>query len=150
MRMSNIIAAAGQSAEQLGGSSDQLRSFALVELAGLHPSMIVIGPQPGWDHALGFTAIELEIPLMVVVPYPGYESRYTDGLQRKIQKLIEAAMIVSWLPKLSGTDRHADLDIVEHADQILALTSKEHERVKLARQKNLPVIDCWPGWKEIR
>lgn len=147
-----IIAAAGQSAQELGGSSDQLRSFALVQLAEYKPTMVVIGVQPGWDHALGFTAIDLQIPLMVIVPYAGYESKYSAGLQKKIQTLIAESMISSWLPRTASTDRHADLDIVNHADAILALVGpgKEHNRVKDARMLKLQIIDCWPEWKEVR
>lgn len=150
-----MIAAAGGSCAEIGTSMEDLRAFAFVELAERMPAVVLIGLEPGWDHALGFAALDAGLNLHVIIPYRDWPSKWSVGIQKKCEKLIEGCHVLTYMGD-SRDESTSDIHIVSIADTVLTLYPpgmKPHEiggRIRSAEIQKKKLVDLWPSWLESR
>ena len=74
------FAATGHRPPKLGGYSPEaagkLQSIARAYLSANHPDQIISGMALGWDTAWALAGLDLGIPLIAAVPFPGQSSRW--------------------------------------------------------------------------
>src|SRR5580692_11012946 len=113
-----VIMPAGQSCRDLGVSLDEMKSFALAEIDWKDVLVVVSGFEPGWDQAVGLTAIDLGIPLHLVIPFHGWQSKWSEAQQKKCQKMIEGSTIFTYWTEKIWLDTQANQYMASLSDQV--------------------------------
>lgn len=87
-----IIAATGHRPDKLGGygvgAKMKLRRLAYDYLKEAKPEGVIIGMAQGWDQAVGFAAMSLEIVVHAAVPFAGQESQWPLDAQQEYRSLL--------------------------------------------------------------
>lgn len=158
----DVTAATGHRPKDIGLSYskadlERLARFAKGALADLNPGVVVVGGAQGWDTAVAFGALWLNIPFLLAVPFRGQESQWPEVAQRRYEYLKErAATVVEVYPpgfsaaKLLG--RNKFMTELARSGRVLALYD-ERKRVggtahcvRHARSAGVAVVNVWGRW----
>lgn len=158
----DVIAATGHRPKDMGLSYsktdlERLAKFAKGVLADLKPGIVVVGGAQGWDTAVAFGALWLNIPFLLAVPFRGQEGKWPDAARERYHYLKErASTVVEVYPpgyagaKLLG--RNCFMCDLARSGQILALyderkqTSGTAHCVRYARSAGVAVVNVWGRW----
>lgn len=126
--MKLLIAGTGHRPDKIGGWDNipafhRTVSLAVEALEELEPAGIVSGGAAGWDLALAHAALELDIPLLMAVPFNGQEGKWSPTWQQIYGEAIDRASVVELI---------SDLDVK---------TSTKHEIVKALHGRNVWMVE---------
>lgn len=155
-----IVAGTGHRPPKLGGYSrpvfDALTSLAVTWLKENRPEKVISGMALGWDQALAFATVSLQIPLIAAIPFEGQENRWWKDSKRLYQYLMERAEKVEILcPNFSAQSYQIRNEwMVDNSDLMLAMYDGETKGgtfncLVYARSKNVPVENLWNEWRKV-
>jgi uncharacterized phage-like protein YoqJ len=134
----------GPSCRDLGLSLDVLSNFVLGELEWDSIDGIICGIEPGWDQAVALTALDIGKPVHVITPYPGWEKKWSDSIQKKCLRIIDQATTWTYMNSIHD-ERPADGHMVDCSDSALALIPDGwmSNRLSVATLKKIPINNLW-------
>ncbi len=154
-----ILAATGHRPGRPGlayGEETRLRltSFAQACLMQEAPEAVVSGLALGWDTAVALAALDLGLPLLVVIPFPNQASRWQNediirwrGIKQRASRVITVGQAFS-LDIMQQRNEH----MVDLATRMLALWDGKSggtaNCLAYARAKKRPVVNVWEHWRE--
>lgn len=96
-----VVAATGHRPDKLGGyyprALDRVRLVARKHLKRNRPEKLIVGMALGWDQAVAWAAVDLEIPFVAAVPFDGQESRWPKDSQAQYRALLREAESVVYV-----------------------------------------------------
>ena len=139
---------------------------ALVEVAkemieAFKATIVIAGGAIGWDTALAAAALELEVPLVLALPFPGQERRWRAPDQALYQEHLDQAEAVVFISEETPGE---DMDLlvsymearnafmVDHADLLLAFWSGKQKGgtancIRYAKRVGCKIANGWtPKW----
>ena len=150
------VAISGHQPFVLGGHSPELES-ALRALAGKwltrnRPDEVVSGLAAGWDMACAHAALELGVPLVAALAYPGQGENWPVDARVALEQVISAsAEVVTLSPeKMDGIWTRRDQWVMGRATRVLALwnggASGTGRAIAYAESIGLQVENLWGEW----
>lgn len=157
-----IVTGTGHRPDKLGGYDKEvfrrLCKFAEQELVRLNVRTAIVGGALGWDMALGVAALCLKIPYVMILPFEGYDERWTDQ-QRVVNDMLRmGAREVGFVCK-PGYERWK----MQRRNQVMVDTAQSYQGkvlalwngtdggtancVRYAEERRVPVENVWPSWK---
>lgn len=156
-----ILAATGHRPHKLRlggapGSRFKLIDFAQEWLSHLEPDEVISGMALGWDQAVAWAALRLEIPLIAALPFKGQERSWSSWQKQQYEEILSKAARIHVVCPWSFTIAYQRRDewMVNRADEILALwdgsPSGTGYTIKYAEEwKPLAQIhNVWPEWEK--
>ncbi len=155
--MSISLAISGHQPFVLGGASEdldrQLRRLAARWLAGQRPYEVVTGLAPGWDMACALAALDLHLPLVGALAFPGQGANWPEAARAELERVLKACDEVATISgeKGDGIWSRRDRWVIERGDRVLALWNggKGGTGRALAYAESLgrPIDNLWPEWE---
>lgn len=147
--MSESILTAGPTCQELAVALPDLRGFVLAELNWDDISFIVCGLTPGWDHAVALTAIEVGKYIHVVIPYSGWEMKFSASLQKNCRKILDGCHVLTYMGSehVEGPANHYMVSLVERL-VVLGEPGWNNERVSVGTLNKKPITNLWQSWIE--
>lgn len=148
--MKRRILTIGAGCQDLGLSLDDLTSFALAEIDWPSIYYIVCGVDPGWDQAMATTAIAQNIPVHIMIPYHGWELKWSKAIQKKARLLMEQAQAVTTWSEHIHDERPTINHMIDCCDEALVMAPAGWTSLRLdvAKLKKLPYINHWGSLQE--
>lgn len=152
-----VLAVTGHRPQKLGGFGanveTRLRSFAKSEIERCAPATVITGMALGWDQAIGWSCVELDIPFVAAVPFNRQDSKWNADARKHYRLLLSLAsdvVIVSpggfSVPKMHARNRY----MVDRGTCVLALwdgsAGGTANCVGYALMKKKPIDNCWARW----
>jgi len=128
--MTMTLAVTGHRPNKLGGydtpnpTYDAVRRALRTRLLELRPTKVLTGMALGVDQWVAELCIELQIPFVAVIPFPGQEKAWPRRAQRRYHTLLAQAVdrvIVSPGPYAPEKMHLRNEWLVEHADELLSV-----------------------------
>lgn len=160
-----LLAGTGHRPPKVGNWDDTSAFYRLVELAidaleEHEPTGIVSGGACGWDLALAHAAIELNIHLMMAIPFKGQSRRWSSFWQQLYGEAMDYATRTEILYTPNGKpeivrallDRNKWMvDFVKGRGKVLALWNGDNRGgtahcVRYANSQGVEVINLWDRW----
>lgn len=153
-----IIAATGHRPEKLGGYTWQVRAKLMqvaTEYLAFQPrvSEVISGMALGWDMAVAHAALNLGLPFVAAVPFPGQERRWPAETQAYYRKLLDrAAQVVTVSPAYSDIAfQERNEWMVDYSHRIVALYDGSpggtRNCVVYARAKGRTIDNLWKDFQ---
>lgn len=137
---------------------DLLNRFVLQELKkamlAYDVAKVISGGAQGYDQSLALSAIALNIPLVVAIPFKSQHARWPAYAQKRYLDILDQAEVVD-----IGGGEYAnfkfilrDYWMVDNSDLLLALFDEQEKSsgtgatVKYARKTGKPVVNIWESW----
>jgi len=147
------IAGTGHRPDKLGGYSKEAREklidFAITNIPKGTKS-IISGMALGWDMALAYAAIELEIPFTAAIPFQGQEKMWPSGSQTEYRWLLDNAdeiMVCSGGGYGAWKMQVRNKWMVDQCDTVFALWNGSEggtgNCIKYANLVKKPIINIW-------
>jgi len=138
------------------GPVRKLARFAAELLQEIEPERVITGMAQGWDQAVAVACVELEIPYIAAVPWPGQAEKWPADGQRLCRRLLDRAAhveVVCWPTVYSPLWMQARNEwMVARAEALLALWDGSPggtaNCVKFAQMVMVPVIPAWDRYQE--
>ena len=148
-----IVAGTGHRPNKLGGYGHAARAklvnVATAWLLEQKPDKVISGGALGWDQALAEAAIDLDIPLVMALPFEGFECKWPRESQEFLHSLMNPAEVVfvcepGYAPwKMQERNKW----MVDNSDTVLALWNGTDggtaNCVKYATKVGKPIINLW-------
>ena len=154
-----IYAGTGHRPDKLGGYKDdarlELEKFAERVLRTLEvpATQIISGGAQGWDQALAFAALRLEIPFTLAMPFESQASAWPYEVQMRHRALKKAAarVVVVQPGGFAAWKMQArNVWMVNEAQAVLALwngtSGGTANCVAYAKASGVPVMNLWERW----
>ena len=124
-------------------------------------TLVIAGGAIGWDTAVAAATLDLDLPLVLAVPFPGHEGRWQAADQALYKKhAAEAEAVVFISEETPGNDMDAVVSymearnafMVDYAQSVLAFWSGKAKGgtancVRYARRVGVPIVNGWtPTW----
>ena len=153
------LSVTGHRPDRLGGyTSDvtnRLRHLALLSVARLEPSQVVVGMAQGWDQACAWAALDLGVPFVAVLPgfiQPDAQvALWPPAARAEYARLLALADEIEQRPWPGARREYHDRDmrLVERGDEVLALWDGDPRSgtgmtIRMAGGK--PVHNVWGEW----
>lgn len=150
-----IICGTGHRPNKLGGYSEEvfekLKGLAHMYLCvATDLKEVISGGALGWDQALASAAIDLRIPTVLALPFPGFEDRWPHESKVRLYALMQQAKEVVYVcePGYAGWKMQKRNEwMVDRADKVLALwdgsTGGTGNCIRYANKVNKPIINLW-------
>lgn len=129
---------------------DKLQATIIAELAQLNPIKVISGGAIGFDTWLAETALLLDIPVEVYLPFKDSGNTWPNKSRERLQKLKEDCEVKYCAEHYNrGVFHHRDKLMVDDADQVIALYNPEVKiggtffTVNYAVQNNKPLVNLW-------
>jgi ribA/ribD-fused uncharacterized protein len=124
-------------------------------------TIVIAGGAIGWDTALAVAALQLELPLVLALPFPGQEKRWRAPDQALYQEHLEEANAVVFISEETPGD---DMDLlisymearnafmVDHSQLVLAFWSGKTKGgtancIRYAKRVGMTIVNGWtPTW----
>lgn len=148
----------GHRPPKLGGYGPDVYS-RLVDLAdrwldhGTDVTEVISGGALGWDQALAEAALRNKLPLVMALPFPGFEDRWPAASKTHLHSLMHRASKVVFVcdPGYAGRKMQERNEwMVDRADVVLALwdgsTGGTGNCVRYANKVGKPVENLWSEW----
>ena len=157
------ITVTGHRPNKLGGYSadvlNRLADFATAELLELCPELVYTGMAQGFDLAVAWACLHLDIPYVACIPFKGQEQIWPEETQERYRLLVSKASEVvtvskgSYAPwKMLTRDYYMvdQLSLLD-GDKLLALYNGDtsggtFKTVRYAENRNKPIENCWQRW----
>lgn len=141
---------------QLNGlTKKHLRAFCRVVLRRHSPSVLIAGGALGWDQALAWAAIDLEMPLRLVLPFRGMESRWEPDIRAEFKRMVSLAKDVEYLGDAFDPDLYQarNVRMVDQSEAVLALWDGRHAGgtfncLRYAHSTGVRVHQLWQEWED--
>lgn len=149
-----LFAATGHRPGKLGPRFNpcRLRAFAVQQLEALQATGVISGLAQGWDTAVAFAAIDLDIRLIAAVPFEGQADRWSEQDQkdyRFLRQMASQVHVMSPLPRVEAY-RQRDYWMVDHGAAVLALYNGSPGGTKItveyAERRDRPILNLWDAW----
>lgn len=157
-----VIAGTGHRPDKLGGYSEwvkeNLKQVALDYLNG-HQwdanfiTRVISGGALGWDQALGWAAIEADIPLTLALPFPEFQSKWPKQSQDELELMVSLADKVVYVCEPGYAPYKMQTRnqwMVNECDTVLALWNGTEggtaNCIKYAEKVGKPIINLWENY----
>ena len=155
-----IVSGTGHRPDKLGGYSKEVHNrLTTLACAGLGDikgtvTKVVSGGALGWDQALAEAALRLDIPLVMALPFEGFECKWPKESQEFLHSLMNPAEVVfvsepgyaAW--KMQVRNKW----MVDNSDLVLALWNGTDggtaNCVRYAEKVGKPITNLWERWHE--
>lgn len=150
-----IICGTGHRPDKLGGYSpevfEELKSVAHMYLCvATALKKVISGGALGWDQALAAAALDLHIPTVLALPFPGFEDRWPASSKAYLHSLMQRADEVVFVcdPGYAGWKMQKRNEwMVDRADTVLALWNGTPggtaNCIAYANKVKKPIINLW-------
>lgn len=150
-----IVCGTGHRPNKLGGygkeAFDNLVTLAHMYLCAGNPvDEVISGGALGWDQALATASIQLSIPTVLALPFPGFEDRWPKESRDYLYGLMTRAYIVKFVcePGYAGWKmQERNKWMVDHSDLVLALwdgsTGGTGNCIQYAKKVGKPITNLW-------
>jgi uncharacterized phage-like protein YoqJ len=156
-----VVCGSGHRPNKLGGyekaSQRVVYKIALYALLDANPDFVISGMALGWDQALAYAAIHLDIPFVAALPFEGMESKWVESSRRFHDRLCNQAHKVKVISKGEYSAEKMQRRNVWMADRAgLALILWDGSSggtgnfVKYAEEKDLVMRNYWSKFEELR
>ena len=155
--MSVSVAVSGHQPFVLGGASEELerrlRRLAARWLARKRPYEVVTGLAAGWDMACALAAIDLRLPLVGALAFPGQGANWPEEARAELERVLAACDEVATISseKGDGIWSRRDRWVIDRGDRVLALWNggKGGTGRALAYAESLgrPIDNLWSEWE---
>lgn len=156
-----ILAGTGHRPDKLGGYTEQaatsLRQFLRKELARMNPKCCISGMALGYDQALAWACVDLEIPFVAAIPFKGQEALWPHHAQLQYRELLAKAVgqhyicdpgYAAW--KMQKRNCWMVHQLKNKEDRVLALWNKSEggtgNCVRYAKEQGVGVLNLWDSW----
>jgi uncharacterized phage-like protein YoqJ len=155
-----ILSITGHRPNKIGGYKNEIFSalagFAMKSLQGIKPDKVITGMALGWDQAVAWACINLNIPYIAAIPCYGQEKVWQKRYQIAYKLLKDYASEVVVVTKhpyaFAGRDcmQKRNVWMVDNSDGLLALWNGSHGGTKncidYATNVEKPIINLWDNW----
>lgn len=156
-----ILAGTGHRPDKLGGYSTgwelSRRDFALDILKWLSPDHVISGMALGWDQALAWACIALDIPFTAAIPFEGQESMWPESSQKTWRTYVAKASVVHYVCepgyaawKMQKRNEWMVDQLSPDHDMVLALWNRTSggtaNCVAYADSRQVEVFNVWDMW----
>lgn len=138
-----------------GLTKKELRRFARVALRRHKPDVVIAGGALGWDQALAWAALDLDLPLRLVLPFRGMESRWEPDMRAEFKRMVALAKDVEYLGEDFDPDLYQarNVRMVDQAKGVLALwdgrkSGGTFNCLKYAHTQEKRVFQLWQEWDD--
>lgn len=150
-----IICGTGHRPNKLGGydnkTFDNLVSLAHMYLCvATDLKQVISGGALGWDQALATAALDLRIPTVLALPFPGFEDRWPQPSKTYLHSLMHRASEIVYVcePGYAGWKMQKRNEwMVDKADLVLALwdgsTGGTGNCINYANKVKKPIVNLW-------
>lgn len=160
-----ILAGTGHRPDRLGGYGKEVRThlkkFLKVELQELQPKLVIQGMALGFDQALGWACVELEIPLVAAIPFKGQENLWPYEEQTRYRELLKHAIGIHFVCdpgyaawKMHERNKWMVDQLKAPEDRMLTIWDGSlggtANCIKYARSKNILCLNLWKRWQRWR
>lgn len=155
-----IVAGTGHRPDKLGGYTDEaskrLQSLAEFWLRNVNVEGVISGMALGWDQALAWAAVELNIPFYAYIPFVGQEKAWPKQSQSEYHLLLDHAHAVKECSEPGYAVwkmQHRNKCMVDDALVVLALWNGSDggtaNCIEYAKKQNKQVVNLWPTFSLI-
>lgn len=152
-----VVAGTGHRPDKLGGygqeSTQKLAKFAKTVLREIKPKVVISGMALGWDQALAWAAINLDIPLIAAIPFSSQPTAWPEPSQMTYAKLLARAdktCIVSEGLYANWKFQKRNEWMVDNCNLVLALWNGSKggtgNCIKYAESKDVKILNLWEKW----
>ncbi len=153
-----IVAGTGHRPNKLGGYSDEafdlLVDIAIEYLQEFKPDKVISGMALGWDTALAYASLTLEIPYICAIPFKGQETMWPEKSQRLYKLLLSESSSVVYV----CDDGFANYKMqkrnewmVDNCDILLAMhdgsVGGTNNCIKYAVKNNKKIVNLYPKYE---
>lgn len=155
-----IVAGTGHRPDKLGGygkeAHERLVRVACTALGDIKGdvSKVISGGALGWDQALADAAIRLDLPLILALPFEGFECKWPRSSQEFLHSLMNPADVVfvcepGYAPwKMQERNKW----MVDNCNTLLALWNGTdggtHNCIKYANSVGRQIINAWDRYND--
>ena len=136
--------------------SNELVYLASKALKSYKATRLITSLEPGWEQALAKAAIELKIPYVIALPYPGRNSEWSREARVAYYELLSRAEEVYQINDSCSETALFECHTwqVDRADVVLALWDYEFEGdtfavIDYALQQDVEVGNLWQDWSSL-
>ncbi len=138
-----------------GRTKRELRLFARMVLRRHGPSLVIAGGALGWDQALAWATLDLELPLRLVLPFRGMENRWEPDVRAEFRKMVEKATTTEYLGESYDPDLYQarNVRMVDESQAVLALwdgrkSGGTFNCLRYVHATDRPVHQLWQEWDD--
>lgn len=138
-----------------GRTKRELRMFARQVLRRHNPSLVIAGGALGWDQALAWAALDLELKLRLVLPFRGMENRWEPDMRAEFHRMVDKADSAIWLGEAYDPDLYQarNVQMVDESEGVLALwDGRKHggtfNCLRYAHTQDRRVHHLWQEWED--
>lgn len=112
----------------------------------------ISGGALGFDQAFAMASLELEIPLVLAIPFKGFDKKWPHASRARLENLVgRAAKVVYVCEREEGAFHERDAWMVEHCTHVLTLFDGRGKggtayTVDYAKRLGRPVTNLWDDW----
>lgn len=136
--------------------SGELVYLAKMALKSCEATCLITSLTPGWEQALAKAAIELDIPFIVALPYPGRDTEWERDLRNLYVQLLAQAEEVFMVCDHPGREAEMEANAwrVDRSDRVVALWEYEFcgetfQTMNYALNNGKEVINLWEDWAHL-
>lgn len=130
----------------------------LIELKYDKIDTVISGMAQGWDNAIAWAALILNIPLHSAVPFEGMDAKWPKESRDDFQEILNKANKITIVCDGGYANYkfyERDKFMVDNCDNLVALyngneTGGTAITVKYAKKVNKHIINCWENWTKYR
>lgn len=138
-----------------GRMKKELRFFARMALRRHKPDLVVAGGALGWDQALAWATLDLGIPLTLVLPFRGMESRWEPDMRAEFKRMVELAQTVECLGETFDMDLYQarNVRMVDESEGVLGMWDGRKfggtfNCLRYAHTQEKRVYHLWQEWED--
>lgn len=143
------------SGQYQGLSKKELRRFARMVLRRHEPEVVIAGGALGWDQALAWAALDLDITLRLVLPFKGMESRWEPDMRAEFKRMVALSKDHEYLGGCYDPDLYQARNVcmVDQSEEVLALwdgrkSGGTFNCLRYAHTKEKRVHQLWQEWQD--
>ncbi len=138
-----------------GRLKKELRFFCRSVLRKHQASAVVAGGALGWDQALAWAALDLELPLRLVLPFTGMESRWEPDMRAEFRRMCDLATHVEALGEAFDIELYQarNVRMVDQSEGVLGLwdgrkSGGTFNCLRYAHAQCRRVHQLWQEWED--
>ena len=142
--------------EQQPGELDQFARLSVARMLTDGATEIISGMAMGWDLAVAEACIDLGVPFIAALPFPGQESLWPASEQERYRAALGRAAVVQYIGRmpLNALYHRRDRWIVDQSVKLWALCDGRpggtFSTVLYAIQAGSKIEDLWDDWMSFR
>lgn len=155
------VCGSGHRPNKLGGytkaSQNIIYKTALYALLDTNPDCVISGMALGWDQALAYAAVHLDIPFIAAIPFEGMERKWPESSRHfydRLRKQAQKEVIVCDGGYTPDKMQRRNVWMADKADLALILwdgsSGGTGNFVKYAEEKELVMRNYWEKFEQLR